>query len=97
VQRYRARKIDLMEGFMCALPRIISVDDHVIEPMDLWTDRLPAKYHDRAPRIERKRGTPTYPVPPSPRQIIEEDARVLDRAVMEKVFSTNARELYRIR
>jgi hypothetical protein len=46
---------------MCALPRIISVDDHVIEPMDLWTDRVPAKYYDRAPRIERKRGTPTYP------------------------------------
>jgi uncharacterized protein len=34
---------------------------------------------------------------PSPRQIVEEDARVLDRAVMEKVSSTNARELYRIR
>jgi uncharacterized protein len=33
---------------------------------------------------------------PSPRQIVEEDAQVLDRAVMEKVFSTNARELYRI-
>jgi predicted TIM-barrel fold metal-dependent hydrolase len=52
-----------MEGFMSALPRIISVDDHVIEPTDLWTNRLPAKYHEKAPRIERKRGTPTYPVP----------------------------------
>jgi hypothetical protein len=52
-----------MEGFMSALPRIISVDDHVIKPMNLWADRLPTKYHDRAPRIERRRGTPTYPVP----------------------------------
>jgi uncharacterized protein len=33
---------------------------------------------------------------PSPRQVIAEDAQVVDRAVMEKVFSTNARDLYRI-
>jgi hypothetical protein len=34
-------------------PRIISVDDHVVEPPDLWTDRIPAKFKDRAPRVER--------------------------------------------
>jgi predicted TIM-barrel fold metal-dependent hydrolase len=33
--------------------KIISVDDHVIEHPTVWTDRLPAKYADRAPRIER--------------------------------------------
>ncbi|MBK9560065.1 MAG: amidohydrolase [Candidatus Microthrix sp.] len=33
------------------IPRIISVDDHVIEPPDVWTSRLPAAYVDRAPRI----------------------------------------------
>ena len=33
------------------IPRIISVDDHVIEPPDVWTSRLPAAYADRAPRI----------------------------------------------
>ena len=37
------------------IPRIISVDDHVVEPPTLWTDRLPSKYSDRAPRIERDR------------------------------------------
>ncbi|HLT15083.1 MAG TPA: hypothetical protein VK007_00155, partial [Acidimicrobiales bacterium] len=37
------------------LPWIISVDDHVVEPPDLWTSRLPAKYQDRAPRVERDR------------------------------------------
>ncbi len=31
------------------IPRIISVDDHVVEPPDLWQSRLPAKYLDRAP------------------------------------------------
>lgn len=35
------------------LPKIISVDDHVIEPPTVWLDRLPAKYHDVAPRVER--------------------------------------------
>ena len=38
---------------MADIPRIISVDDHVVEPPDLWTSRLPAKYHDRCPRVER--------------------------------------------
>ncbi|HEX4220550.1 MAG TPA: amidohydrolase family protein [Acidimicrobiales bacterium] len=37
------------------VPRIISVDDHVIEPADLWSSRLPAKYADRAPRIVRQK------------------------------------------
>jgi predicted TIM-barrel fold metal-dependent hydrolase len=33
--------------------QIISVDDHVIEHPRVWLDRLPAKYADVAPRIER--------------------------------------------
>ena len=36
-------------GMAQDLPLIISVDDHVVEPPTLWTDRLPAKYLDRAP------------------------------------------------
>ncbi|TFH20225.1 MAG: amidohydrolase, partial [Acidimicrobiales bacterium] len=35
------------------LPMIISVDDHVIEPATVWSDRLPAKYLDVGPRIVR--------------------------------------------
>ena len=33
--------------------RLISADSHVNEPPDLWTDRVPAEFRDRAPRIER--------------------------------------------
>lgn len=40
---------------MDQLPLIISVDDHVLEPPDLWQSRLPARFRDRGPRIERKR------------------------------------------
>ena len=43
---------------MIEIPRIISVDDHVVEPPDLWTSRLPAKYQDRAPRVVRSSVSP---------------------------------------
>lgn len=35
------------------IPWFVSVDDHVVEPPDVWTSRLPAKYSDRWPRYER--------------------------------------------
>jgi predicted TIM-barrel fold metal-dependent hydrolase len=35
------------------LPRIISADDHVVEPANVWVDRLPARYRDVGPRIVR--------------------------------------------
>ena len=38
------------------LPKIVSVDDHVIEPPNVWLDRLPAKYQDAAPRSFRQKG-----------------------------------------
>ena len=37
-------------------PKIISVDDHVIEHGRVWLDRLPAKYHDVGPRTMQERG-----------------------------------------
>jgi predicted TIM-barrel fold metal-dependent hydrolase len=30
---------------------MISVDDHVLEPPDVWQKRVPAKYRDRAPKL----------------------------------------------
>ncbi|HEX7095248.1 MAG TPA: amidohydrolase family protein, partial [Acidimicrobiales bacterium] len=36
---------------MRELPWIISVDDHVVEPPTVWTDRLPAADRDRCPRV----------------------------------------------
>src|SRR5579872_6014658 len=37
------------------MPWLISVDDHVTEPRDLWTSRLADKFRDRAPRVKRDR------------------------------------------
>ena len=33
---------------------LVSVDDHVIEPRDMFEGRLPAKYQDKAPKLERR-------------------------------------------
>ena len=39
------------------IPKIISVDDHVVEPPEMWSSRLPSKYQDVGPRIIRERGS----------------------------------------
>jgi predicted TIM-barrel fold metal-dependent hydrolase len=36
------------------IPKIISVDDHVVEPAHVWQTWLPTKYRERGPRIERR-------------------------------------------
>jgi predicted TIM-barrel fold metal-dependent hydrolase len=38
-----------------ALPKIISVDDHVVEPSHVWQTWLPEKFRAKGPRTERKR------------------------------------------
>jgi predicted TIM-barrel fold metal-dependent hydrolase len=40
---------------MSDLPWIISVDDHVLEPPDLWQSRLAARFKADGPRVERKK------------------------------------------
>jgi predicted TIM-barrel fold metal-dependent hydrolase len=37
-----------------SLPRIVSVDDHVIEPPTMFDRWIPSKYKERAPRVERR-------------------------------------------
>jgi predicted TIM-barrel fold metal-dependent hydrolase len=36
------------------IPKIVSVDDHVVEPPHVWERWLPARYRDRGPRVERR-------------------------------------------
>jgi predicted TIM-barrel fold metal-dependent hydrolase len=38
---------------MGEIPKIISVDDHVIEPAGVWQDRLPERFRERGPRLVR--------------------------------------------
>jgi predicted TIM-barrel fold metal-dependent hydrolase len=37
------------------LPSIISVDDHILEPRELWQRELPRSMRDRGPRVVRER------------------------------------------
>jgi predicted TIM-barrel fold metal-dependent hydrolase len=41
-------------GSTTPLPRIVSVDDHVVEPPHLWRTWLPERFRDRGPRSERR-------------------------------------------
>jgi predicted TIM-barrel fold metal-dependent hydrolase len=36
-------------------PHFISVDDHVLEPPELWAGRMPARFGETGPRVTRKR------------------------------------------
>jgi len=36
--------------------KLFSVDDHIVEPADVWTKRLPSKYHDQCPRVVESDG-----------------------------------------
>jgi predicted TIM-barrel fold metal-dependent hydrolase len=40
---------------MRELPKIVSVDDHVVEPAHVWQTYLPEKYREKGPRVERKK------------------------------------------
>src|SRR3954465_5779507 len=35
------------------LMKTVSVDDHLVEPPQLWTDRLPSRYLERGPHVVR--------------------------------------------
>jgi predicted TIM-barrel fold metal-dependent hydrolase len=39
---------------VAAIPKIISVDDHVVEPPHVWERWLPAKFRERGPRVVRR-------------------------------------------
>ena len=37
------------------LPKIISVDDHILEPRTLWQEQLPPSLRDRGPKVVREK------------------------------------------
>ncbi len=39
-------------------PKIISVDDHVIEPPHVWQEYLPERFRDRGPKVIREKWAP---------------------------------------
>lgn len=45
------QQADLLDERLARIPAIVDVDAHVVEPRDVWTSRLPAKYREAGPRI----------------------------------------------
>ena len=45
--------------------RVISADSHVLEPANLWTDRVDKRLRDKAPRVEPYKGVPSLIAPGS--------------------------------
>lgn len=41
-----------------SFPMVVSADDHVLEPPNLWTERLPKKYLEIGPHVVRQRIAP---------------------------------------
>jgi hypothetical protein len=61
---------------MNELPMAISVDDHVVEPAQLWQERLPARMREHGPRVERARwGDFSLDVGATYKQEMTEDGR----------------------
>jgi predicted TIM-barrel fold metal-dependent hydrolase len=40
--------------------QVVSSDSHVMEPADLWTQRLDRKFQDQAPKVVKNEGRPGY-------------------------------------
>ena len=47
----RREEADVTDPSTLSLDWMVSVDDHVLEPPNVWQDRVPAKYRDVAPRL----------------------------------------------
>jgi predicted TIM-barrel fold metal-dependent hydrolase len=45
------QQADVLDERLARIPAIVDVDAHVVEPPDVWTSRLPAKYREAGPRI----------------------------------------------
>jgi predicted TIM-barrel fold metal-dependent hydrolase len=43
---------DVSDELLARIPPIVDLDAHLVEPPDLWTSRLPAKYRNLGPRVE---------------------------------------------
>lgn len=65
----------------------VSADGHVVEPPDLWTDRIEQRYRDRAPRIEEKEDGDYYIIDGRPSPIMGLEGAMIDEKIAGKIES----------
>jgi predicted TIM-barrel fold metal-dependent hydrolase len=76
------------------LPKIISVDDHVVEPPHVWETWLPAAYRERGPRVERRGiGTMEYAGGGTYRQTFDPDGPPADCWIYEDLVYVHKRHV----
>ena len=79
---------------MVELPKIVSVDDHVVEPAHLWQTWLPARFRDAGPRVERRGvGSMEHIGGGSYRQTFDDDGPKADCWIYEDLVYINKRHV----
>ena len=69
----------------------VSADGHVVEPADLWTSRMEARFRDRAPHIETRKSIDFYVVDGLDPVAVGLDGAALESKIAGKVESPVAR------
>ncbi len=76
------------------IPKIISVDDHVVEPAHLWQTWLPERYKERGPRSERRGiGTMRHLGGGTYEQTFDDDGPKADCWIYEDLIYINKRHV----
>lgn len=76
------------------IPKIISVDDHVVEPAHLWQTWLPERYKERGPRSERRGiGTMRHVGGGTYEQTFDDDGPKADCWIYEDLVYINKRHV----
>ena len=79
---------------MGELPKIVSVDDHVVEPAHLWQTWLPERFKEAGPRVERRGiGEMSHIGGGAYRQTFDEDGPQGDCWIYEDLIYINKRHV----
>jgi hypothetical protein len=69
--------------------RLFSADSHVVEPRDLWLDRLPKKYKHQAPQVESRDDGDYFVVPNTdmPAKPVGTEGAMIDTKIAGRIES----------
>jgi hypothetical protein len=76
------------------IPPIIDVDAHVVEPADVWSPRLPAKYREVGPHVRYLPSGTRDGTWPGSVKAAQEQFGHLDETAVRKIARGNAIKLF---
>ena len=80
-----------MVGSLIDADWMISVDDHVVEPADLWSERLPSKWAEDGPRVETLDDQQVWVFNHKKKPIAEQGARLFRKEGLRDLVDIPAR------